>query len=82
LKDLTLATVALGMGIDAPRLIRIIHVRPPTTLEMMEFYVLLAPNPRIRSYAIIFDIFYNGISSFFKCKMQSMRQIALGLILF
>jgi hypothetical protein len=28
---LTLATVALGMGIDAPSITRIIHVRPPTT---------------------------------------------------
>jgi hypothetical protein len=50
---LTLATVALGMGIDAPSIIRIIHVRPPTTLEMMEFYVLLAPNPRIRFFKSI-----------------------------
>ena len=56
---LTLATVALGMGIDAPSLIRIIHVRPPTTLEMMEFYVLLAPNPRIRSF--------NSLASFSFC---------------
>lgn len=61
---LTLATVALGMGIDAPSLIRIIHVRPPTTLEMMEFYVLLAPNPRIRSF--------NSLASFSFCKSAAL----------
>ncbi|CAC5402622.1 unnamed protein product [Mytilus coruscus] len=30
---LVLATVALGMGLDAPGITRIIHCRPPTTLE-------------------------------------------------
>ena len=30
---LVLATVALGMGLDAPSIVRIIHCRPPTTLE-------------------------------------------------
>ncbi|XP_071122553.1 ATP-dependent DNA helicase Q1-like [Mytilus edulis] len=30
---LVLATVALGMGLDAPGVTRIIHCRPPTTLE-------------------------------------------------
>ncbi|XP_076108871.1 ATP-dependent DNA helicase Q1-like [Mytilus galloprovincialis] len=30
---LVLATVALGMGLDAPAITRIIHCRPPTTLE-------------------------------------------------
>ena len=30
---LVLATVALGMGLNAPSISRIIHCRPPTTLE-------------------------------------------------
>lgn len=61
---LTLATVALGMGIDAPSITRIMHVRPPTTLEMMEFSVLLAPNPRIRSF--------NSLASFSFCKSAAL----------
>ena len=30
---LVLATVALGMGVNAPSIVQIIHCRPPTTLE-------------------------------------------------
>ena len=30
---LILATVALGMGLDAPAVVRVIHFRPPTTME-------------------------------------------------
>ena len=30
---LVLATVALGMGLNAPCIKRIVHCRPPTTLE-------------------------------------------------
>lgn len=30
---LVLATVALGMGLDSPSIERVIHSRPPTTLE-------------------------------------------------
>ncbi|KAH3874104.1 hypothetical protein DPMN_037345 [Dreissena polymorpha] len=30
---LVLATVALGMGLDAPSISRVIHCRPPTSLE-------------------------------------------------
>ena len=30
---LVLATVALGMGVDCPNIVRVIHCRPPTTIE-------------------------------------------------